>query len=165
MASDPFELLLARMAATGVASGDELVGCTAAEIRLERRYSVALPATYRRFLEQMGRRSGKLFTHDWVSCNAPGVFGATARLRKELAGSGLRDTLPADAVVILARDGEQYNFIRCDRADDSPVWALDLGALRVRPRQFRSSILGWLRAWAKEAAEAVASGWYERKRG
>jgi hypothetical protein len=68
-------------------------------------------------------------------------------------------------VVILSRDAEQYNFIRCDGPDDSAVWALDLGALRVRPRRFRGSVLGWLRAWPGEAAEAVASGWYERDRG
>jgi hypothetical protein len=68
-------------------------------------------------------------------------------------------------VVILGREGEQYNFIRCDRPDDSAVWAIDLGASRVRARRFRASVVGWLRAWATEAAEAVASGWYERKRG
>src|SRR5436190_1175892 len=82
MAKDQFAELLARMAATGVASADELEGCTAAEIRqLESRYGIRLPPTYRHF--------------------------------------------------------------------------------RVRAKQFRSSVIGWIRAWADEAAEVVASGWYE----
>src|SRR5579884_416603 len=121
MAVDPFDALLARLSATRVASADTLVGCTAAEIRrLERRYGVTLPATYRRFLAVMGRRSGRLFTHDWVTANYPGILGETAELRAQLTEAGGYQ-LPADAVVILARDGEQYNFIRCDRSDDSSV--------------------------------------------
>jgi hypothetical protein len=165
MAKDPFDALLARMAETGVATSEMLEGCTPAEIRrLERRYGVTLPATYRRFLAVMGRRSGRLFTHDWVTANYPNIAGETADLRAQLADAGGYE-LSADAVVVLARDAEQYNFIRCDRPDDSPVWAIDLGAVRVRPRQFRVSVVGWLRAWAGEAAEAVADGWYERDRG
>jgi hypothetical protein len=154
------------MAATGVAGADELKGCTAAQIAaLERRYAVRLPATYRRFLEVMGRRSGRLFTHDWIYTDYRYVLGATAEVREQLAEGDDGFELPPDAVVILGREGEQYNFIRCDRPDDSRVWAIDLGASRVRARQFRASVFGWLRAWATEAAEAVASGWYNRKRG
>jgi hypothetical protein len=164
VASDPFEALLAQLAAQGVTSAKEMAGCTAAEIRrLERRYAVALPATYSRFLKRMGHKSGRLFSHDWVHADYPYVLEGTAEVRAQLVEEARSYELPADAIVVLGRDGEQYNFIRCGRADDSPVWALDLGALRVRPRQFRVSVVGWLRAWAKEAAEAAASGWYERK--
>ena len=165
MAADSFDRLLARMADTEVATSETLRGCTPAEVRqLERRFGVTLPATYRRFLAVMGRDSGRLFTHDQVTATYPGIAAATAGLRAQLAAAGGYE-LPADAVVILARDAEQYNFIRCDDPGDSAVWALDLGASRVRPRRFRTSVLGWLRAWAGEAAAAVADGWYERNRG
>jgi hypothetical protein len=152
------------MVSSGVVAPTELEGCTAAEIRrVERKYGIRLPATYRRFLEVMGRNSGRLFTHDWVEAGYPDILKARAQLQETLAETGAKFELPSDALVILARDGEQFNYIRCDRPDDSAVWAIDLGALRVRPRHFRTSVLGWLRAWAREAAEAVASGWDERK--
>ena len=126
MAADPFDRLLTRMAEMGVATSQMLRGCTPAEIRrLERRYGVTRPATYRRFLAVMGRDSGRLFAHDWVTANYPAVAGQTAELRSQLAEAGGYE-LPADVMVVLSRDGEQYNFIRCDRSDDSPVWALDL---------------------------------------
>jgi hypothetical protein len=113
----------------------------------------------------MGRSSGRLFTHDWVHAGYPDVLNMTDDLRGQLAEDDCGYELPPDAVAILERDAEQYNFIRCASPDDSPVWALDLGALRVRPRKFRTSVVGWLRAWAEEAAQTVASGWYERKDG
>src|SRR5436190_10666765 len=161
MAKDQFAELLARMAATGVASADELEGCTAAEIRqLESRYGIRLPATYRHFLAVMGRRSGRLFTHDWVYAEYTDVLETTAEVREQLAEDKSRYELPSDALVILSRDFA-YNFIRCNRTDDSAVWALDLGADRGRAKQTRPSVIGWIRAWADEAAEVVASGWYE----
>jgi hypothetical protein len=162
MGKDVFDALLARMASSGVVTAADLKSCTQAEIRrLEARYKVRLPAAYERFLKAMGHRSGRLFTHDWVDTDYPYVLEATAELRGLLAESAPHFELPADALVILGRDGEQFNFIRCDRPEDSAVWALDLGATRVRGRRFRPSVLGWVRAWAAEAAEVVASGWYE----
>jgi SMI1 / KNR4 family (SUKH-1) len=163
MASDPFATLLARMAKTGVATAD-LEGCTKVEIdTLESRYGVRLPDTYRCFLQVMGRRSGRLFRHDWVDTDYSFILAETAEVRARLTEEDIAFELPADALVILGRDGDQLNFIRCNNPDDSPVWAVFLDEEPVRARQCFRLVVGWMRAWAKEAAEAVADGYYEHK--
>ena len=164
MSADPFDRLLAKMAKSNVASADELQGCTSAQIAaIEKRYSVRLPNTYRRYLEVMGRKSGRLFTHDYLSTDYRFALRGTAEVRKQLVEWESGFEIPPDAFVILGRDAEQYNFIRCNDVEDSRVWAIDLGEERVRSRRFRTSVVGWLRAWANEAAEVVASGWYAPK--
>src|SRR5215475_15319535 len=66
--SDGFNGLLARLAASNVATTQDRQGCTAAEIAgLEARYRIRLPASYRRYLELMGHRSGRLFTCDHMA--------------------------------------------------------------------------------------------------
>src|SRR5262245_48537678 len=114
MAGDPFDGLLKRMQRSGVASPNELLGCTPAQIRrLEARYRVTLPATYRRFLEVMGRRSGRLVTHDYLDIQYDYVLKATAalpRLLREAAEAvpeAASFALPADALIVLGRDQEQ----------------------------------------------------------
>ena len=85
MAQNPFDKLLARMEESGVATAKELRGCSATEIgRLERKYHFTLPATYRRFLEVMGHRSARLFSHDHVGTDFAHVMKATIELRKQL---------------------------------------------------------------------------------
>src|SRR4051812_41684842 len=108
MRSDPFEALLRRLHRSGVASPEELVGCTPAELRrLEARYSVTLPATYKRFLEVMGRKSGRLVTHDYLDIQYDYVLEATAELpallreQTEVDSAAALFTLPADALVVL----------------------------------------------------------------
>src|SRR5262245_42845869 len=66
--SDGFNGFLGRLAASNVATAQDLQGCTAAEIAgLEARYRLRLPASYRRYLELMGHRSGRLFTSDHLA--------------------------------------------------------------------------------------------------
>ena len=166
MADDPFDMLLQRMHRTGVASPEELVGCTPAEISaLEAKYGIRLPATYHRFLSVMGRRSGRLFSYDWLAWSYDSVMGMTAGLRDEALEFAAESpeckwasfALPADALVVLHRDmSGDYHFIRCDRADDSGVWHFSSDDLQ--PWQFRQSVVGWLGDFCDEAAEAVAAG-------
>ena len=92
-----FEAFVRRLTACGVASPSDLVGCSADEIeRLERKYRIVLPASYRLFLQTMGRGSGRLFTHDHVSVHYPDILDMT----EEQAAGGLE--LPSDALIISA---------------------------------------------------------------
>jgi hypothetical protein len=110
--------LFARLHSRGVAAPDELEGCTPTELlELERRLDVQLPATYRAFLARMGHGSGRLFTHDHVETSYDDVVGWTEQLR---AHPKLQ--LGKEAVVILARLGEQFEFINCSGETDPIVW-------------------------------------------
>jgi hypothetical protein len=164
MRSDPFDALLRRMQRSGIASSSDLLGCTPAQIRrLESRYGVKLPATYRRFLSVMGRKSGRLFAHDWLEVHYDSVLKLTARVPRivrgwaEMSEEWASFTLPETALVILFRDtSDDFHFIRCDRPDDSGVWHFSLDT--ARPHQFRKSVVGWLRGWCEEAEQATADG-------
>ncbi|WP_029630048.1 SMI1/KNR4 family protein [Zavarzinella formosa] len=158
MTKDPFASILKRMQRSGVAEPSGLLGCTPAQIqRLETRYGVTLPATYRRFLELMGRKSGRLVTHDHLDIQYDYVVKATAGFPKLLDESS-SFTLPADALIILGRDGDQFHYIRCDHPEDSAVWYVNLDDLK--PRQVRKSVVGWVRSWCQEAEQAIADGYY-----
>jgi hypothetical protein len=68
MDEDRFTELLRRLEQSCALSPGDMVGCTVKEIEcLEAKYAVQLPRTYRRYLEIMGHRSGRLFTcnHDY----------------------------------------------------------------------------------------------------
>jgi hypothetical protein len=165
MRSDPLNALFKRMARTGVASPTEVVGCTPAQIkRLEARYGVTLPSTYRRFLSTMGRNSGRLFKGDWLEVHYRNVLKLTAQIpgivRAWAEDSPEWDSfaLPDKALVILYRDmSDDFHFIRCDRADDSGVWHFSPDV--PRPYQFRRSVVSWLRGWCKDAEQAIAGGY------
>src|SRR5256885_513417 len=108
----------------------------------------------------MGRRSGRLFTHDYLDVGYDYALKATAELPgllaewAEIDEAAARFALPAGGLIILGRDQEQFHFIRCDRADDSAVWYFSLD--EPRPRQVRKSVVGWLRGWCQEAEQAIA---------
>ena len=68
--------------------------------------------------------------------------------------------LPADALVILGRLGEQFDFIRCTNQDDSPVWYLNSWDWKVV--ESFPSVNDWLECWCGQAEEAIESGYFER---
>lgn len=60
-----FRTLIEHLKIQSIATRRSLVGCTPEEIEiLENRYDIKLPASYRTYLEIMGHKSGRLFTHD-----------------------------------------------------------------------------------------------------
>jgi hypothetical protein len=167
MDEDRFNRLLRRMERSAVASPAELVGCTPAEIdALESRYSVVLPRTYRRYLEVMGRRSGRLFTHDHMAVFYPYVLAMTAEERQSWAerqaedGSGPPPTFefPKDALLIAGRLGEQFEFIRCNGQEDASVWYLN--NYRWQTRESHPSVLTWLECWCEQAENVIARGYF-----
>lgn len=149
-----FEVLLRRLDSSGVASQADLVGCSDQEIaRVEAKYRVTLPTSYRLFLRTMGHKSGRLFTHDHVRASYADVIGMT----EERGASG---ALPeSDVLVILSRLREQWLFIRCSGGNDAPV--MYYGEGDVKPRESHASVLDWLETWCEEAEEAIRDGYYE----
>ncbi|MBO0700393.1 MAG: SMI1/KNR4 family protein [Zavarzinella sp.] len=168
MDEDRFARFLRRLEASRVAAPANLVGCTPAEIEaLEARYGVRLPRVYRRYLEVMGHRSGRLFTCDHAAVFYPHVLAMTEEQRGLWAEAKAEDgsgpppefDLPADALLILSRLGEQFEFIRCGGQDDSPVWYFNTWEWRVR--ESAPTVLAWLESWCVEAERAIASGYFD----
>lgn len=162
MSTDPLADVLQRMAASGVAARPDLVGCTEAEIAaLEHRYALRLPKTYRRYLEVMGHRSGKLFMHDHMAVFYPYVLTLTEEWRAQLAGSPARYrfTLPPDRFVIADRLSDQIQFIRCSGQEDSPVWHYSIDTCVVK--ECGPSVVEWLDECCRMAEDAIRSGYFE----
>jgi hypothetical protein len=168
MDEERFARLLHRLETSCVAAPDDLIGCTESEIdALEAKYTVRLPRAYRRYLEVMGHRSGRLFTCDHAAVFYPYVLAMTANKRQAWAEASAEDgsgpppsfQLPADALLIYGRLGDQFEFIRCDGQDDSPVWYFNSWEWQVR--QTEVSVLAWLESWCTEAERAIASGYFD----
>jgi hypothetical protein len=68
--------------------------------------------------------------------------------------------LPADALLISGRLGDQYQFIRCTGEDDSPVWYFNTYQWEVV--ESHPSILSWLESWCSEAEQSIVSGYFDR---
>jgi hypothetical protein len=163
-----FNRLLRRMETSHVAAPPELVGCTPREINhLEARYGVQLPVTYRRYLEVLGHRSGKLFTSDNMAVFYPQVLAMTNERRRSWAEALAEDgsgpppgfKLTDDALMIAGRLGDQFEFIRCNRQDDSPVWYFNTWDWQIK--EVHPSVLDWLESWCAEAERAIASGYFD----
>lgn len=122
--SERFDEFYNRLIQTGVATTASILGCNDAEIStLETRYQVALPHAYLAYLSKLGHKSGRLLTHDHYAAIFQYVLGMTAgcrQLRDEIQDCEM-PILPADALVIVGRLGEQFMMIRCSSTEDSPV--------------------------------------------
>ena len=162
MSDDKFNSLLSRMDRSSIASVSELVGCSADEISvLESKYGIRLPSNYRRYLELMGHKSGRLFTCDHAAVFYEYVLNTTADFH-----SGLYEleppssfVLPADAFFINCRLGDYFEFIRCNEADESSVHCFnswDWNIIESDP-----SVVNWLESWCAMAENAIATGYYE----
>jgi hypothetical protein len=146
------------MATSGVAAPHELQGCTKAEIAsLEGRYGLRLPNTYRRYLELMGHRSRRLFTSDHMAVFYKHVLDLTDDVRTGPAPASFQ--LPPDAFVVAGRLSACWQFIRCDNADDSPVWVFD--EIDWVITQCEPSVLDWLNTWCGSAEDAIRGGYFE----
>jgi phage FluMu protein Com len=159
---DDFERLLQRMERSSIVTVSQLVGCSADEIKvLEERYGFRLPRSYVRYLRVMGHRSGRLCTRDHVAVSYSYVLKMTADLRRKWAACSSADDgrppatfqLPTDALLITSRRKEQFEFIRCNGQDDSPVWYFNDWEWEIR--QSHSSVLGWLECWCAEAERVI----------
>ncbi len=161
------EVILHRIESSAIAKQEDLRGCSNEEIRaLEARYAIRLPKSYEWYLQTMGHASGRLFTHDHLAVFYKQVWWMTdeypAEWRGEWAKEGIEPkfVLPADALIICGRLGEQFEFIRCTGEEDSAVWFFNAWDWQVR--QSHASVLDWLEAWCSAAEAAIASGYFEQ---
>jgi hypothetical protein len=141
----------------------DLVGCTETEIgALEAKYRLRVPESYRRYLAIMGHRSGRLFTSDHAAVFYSYVLNMTADLPAAWATESPPPpafAVPDDALIIAARLGEQFEFIRCASTDDSPVWVFNSWDWQIR--ESHPSVLAWLESWCGEAERAIATGYFD----
>ena len=155
---EQFDKFLDRLESDQIAFRSSLKGCTDDEITaLEAKYSLTLPASYRAYLSIMGRRSGRLLTHDHYAASYEHVLNLTEDYSEDW-DAGAHAELPEDALVILGRLGDQFLMIRCLAPDDSPVWYFNEYETDIR-REY-SSVLDWLDSLAAEAEHAIQSGYY-----
>lgn len=142
---------------TGVAHPGQFQGCSADEVAaLEARYGIVLPVTYRRFLEVMGHCPGQLFAHDHVKVNYPQILQMTEDERRWHRDEPEEQplNLPDDALIVLGRFDQQFQFIHCQGTPDAAIYYYEVG--EPAARYWSSSIANWLNAWCDEAACAVA---------
>lgn len=167
MPSERFQLLIDRLVASNVAKRKALKGCTLKELAaLESRYSLELPHAYRDYLRTMGHDACRLFRIDHVEVTYSKVFDITAEMRTEwreqtAKGKGPPPSfqLPDDALITCSRLGEQFEFIRCQGQEDTPVWYFNNVEWAIV--ESHPSILAWLECWAGQAEEAIAKGYFE----
>jgi hypothetical protein len=170
-----FDKLLERMAASGIASADELRGCKDHEIAaLEARYALRLPMTYRLYLELMGHCSGRLFTSDHMAVFYGYVIEMTDDVRaRRIAPNRMRYSddsmappwfsLPKGTLIISGRLDAAWEIIRCTGESDSPIWFFDENDWEIR--QSAASVLDWLNCWCGRAEKALASGYFRKHPG
>jgi hypothetical protein len=167
------EDVIRRIVESGVARADELRGCSDEELAVfKRNYQLDLPETYRQYLARLGRSAGKLFAWDHVDADYPAVLNMLDDQARGPEASDEDDddsdyegsllsgvALPDKALVILGRLDEQFHFIICDRADDSPVYYFsEEGEL---PEPIYGSVVDWLEDWRKGAEDAIRSGYFK----
>ena len=162
MNDERFDALVRRLERAEVALPSDLGGCSSSEIAaIEARYGLRLPATYRRFLEVMGQRSGWLFAAEQVLVHYDSILTLTEELRDHLAldDQELVAKIPPDAFFVLTTGDDVDLFIRCGEAEDSPVYALNRAERSIEVAY--SSVTEWLEGACEYAEEAIADGWFD----
>lgn len=157
-----YEAFLRRLSARDVASSSDLVGCSDAEIvHLEARYSITLPVSYRWYLSAMGKKSGRLFTHDHMAVYFDHVCEMTAQHRQDAIEYPDEPTveLPDDALIVAGRLGEQFQFLRCNDPDDSAVWYFNEYDHQIVDSA--QSVLDWLESFCDAAEQAIQNGYFD----
>ena len=156
-----FDAFLHRLERTEVALPSDLGGCSSSEIaEIEARYGLSLPATYRRFLEVMGYRSGWLFAAEQVLVHYETILTLTEELRDSLSleDPELGAKIPPDAIFVLTTGDDVDFFIRCGEAEDPPVYALNSVERNIEVAY--SSVTEWLEGACEYAEEALAEGYF-----
>lgn len=110
--------LIDRILAAEIASNDEIVPCSARDIkRLEKAAGGKLPREYVEIMRTIGRRAGSMFAD--AAFYFPEILGATKNAR-----AMLRDLVefPPDAFVFYNSLGESILFLRLEDGDNPPIY-------------------------------------------
>lgn len=163
---DSFDAFPSRLERDEIAQRSDLRGCTPKEIEvLESKYNLALPHSYRQFLELMGHAAGRLFRYDHWEASYNDVLRLTEEERSFSADEGelpmMDSIVTASSLIILGRLSEQFLFIRCDDSSDSAVHYYNNSTWETH--QAYDTVLDYLNAIADECAEAVRGGYFRNK--
>ncbi len=162
------EQFLERCALSGVAGPLTRKGCTEEEIlRLEKKYQVQLPNTYRRFLAEMGKDSGYLFAHDHTNASYKTAWHWSAVISKELVEEfpdqypKTPEFPPAGYLINANRLVGANWLIKCQDQEDSPVWYVYV-CDGLTLEKVADSFVDWLDSWRVEAELVIESGFFDK---
>jgi SMI1 / KNR4 family (SUKH-1) len=124
------ETYIQEMTETGVIDPSEIEGCTDKEIyALEKKYNLALPASYKSFLLYLGKSASTLVDRKEYSIDYAAVLRMTEYERRIIQECKEEDPsedildLPENALLILGRsDGSQFYYILAEGGEDSEVY-------------------------------------------
>lgn len=136
----------------GLADTNQIVGCSAAEIsELEQRFSVALPAAYRQFLQVMGKQAGDfLVDASWLYPLRSARQDAEEMLLSDQQKKGEPTfEISASEFVFLCSDSF-FLFFHTASGGDPAVFIYEEGAMQ--PKKFYSSFSEWLVTCAEHDA-------------
>lgn len=113
--------LRSRLVTNGIATLEELRGCTPREIEeLEQAAERPLPCAYKDFLLVVGHQKGRFLRG--TDTLYPYVARLTDAARELLAENGLQGELPEDAFVFYLHQGYEFGYFRFAEGDDPPVY-------------------------------------------
>jgi hypothetical protein len=142
-----------RLASAGLVRPNELRGCSEEDVReLEAATGVRLPASYRAFLQVMGRSAGDFFDGTDVLFPALLTLREDAEFLLQRCNAAVR-LLPND-FVFAVHQGYTFLFLRTDGTDDPPVYVY----LEDDPefRKAGDSFSSWLRGAVQDEIGASA---------
>lgn len=129
-----------RLVESGLLCAGSAIGCSETEIaQLEREAGVVLPASYRFFLAQAGRRAGQFF--QGTDFLYPELLALREYAEDLLVETARHWTLQPQDFVFAMHQGYQFLFFTCDGAADPPVFSFLEG--ESGPRVVASSYSAW----------------------
>jgi hypothetical protein len=116
------EALIRRLIRAGLATPEQLRGCSEADIeQIEATLGPRLPASYRDFLLAVGRNAGRFYATGHVTY--PDLLGNRERANASLDEARYPFRLPTDAVIFLATPEGEFAYVRTALAEaDPPVY-------------------------------------------
>lgn len=118
---DKIAAVAERLCSRGVATRDNICGCSPEEIaKVRAEFKIPLPLAYEEFLSQMGRSAGRFY--EGTDMFFPKILGAKAAARELVAEDPFGVEFPDDAIPFSMHQGYQFLFVRSSEGDDPPVY-------------------------------------------
>lgn len=116
-----FDAVAQRIINAGMATADDIAGCTESEVALvESQAGRRLPAAYRQFLLTMGRSAGEFYSG--TDMFFPDILHLTSQARTLLEGTQSEFRLPERAFVFSMHQGYQFAYFPMENDDDPAVY-------------------------------------------
>lgn len=132
-----------RLIAGGLASAEDMRGCSDADIRqVDSLVDAKLPTAYKEFLKAMGRGAGAFLTG--TDLFFPKLLELRGWAETLLSRTGSPFTLPPDSFVFLVHQGYQFMFFGLGQGDDPAVLHFEEG--EDKPQVVFNHFTDWLAA-------------------